>query len=210
MRTKYPRTLHHPSSPGVQSDDKIALDLSHFVGAEVVVTEKMDGENTTLYSDGFHARSLDSGRHPARDWLARFQAERGYMIPSGWRVCGENLFAQHAVAYSDLPAYFLGFSVWDSTGACLRWDETSDRLSDWDIAPVRTLWRGTYSEAQLAEVSKQIDLDRVEGWVMRLACGFALPDFRQSVVKWVRPGHVQQDAQHWSHAPIVQNGLIKG
>jgi len=206
-RTKYPRTLHHPTSPGVQSDDKIAPDLSAFNGAEVVITEKMDGENTTLYSDGFHARSLDSGRHPARDWLARFHAERGYLIPPGWRVCGENVYAQHSVRYDDLPAYFLGFSVWDEDGLCQSWDDTMVYLAEWQISPVKELWRGIYSDVAVARVSAALDADTTEGWVMRLAGAFPAEAFGRSVVKWVRKGHVQPDAQHWSKAPMTPNGL---
>lgn len=57
MRTHYPRTAHLPWSPGATSDDVRIADLSGLTGREVVVTEKLDGENTTLYADGLHARS---------------------------------------------------------------------------------------------------------------------------------------------------------
>ncbi|EBA13361.1 RNA ligase family protein [Roseobacter sp. CCS2] len=196
-------------SPGVQSDDKIASDLGAFEGAEVVITEKMDGENTTLYADGFHARSLDSGRHPSRDWLARFQAERGYLIPPGWRICGENLYARHALAYEDLPAYFLGFSVWNDANDCLSWDETLARFTDWNVEPVRTLWRGTFGPTTVLDVTGELNLDQVEGCVIRLASAFQISNFQRSVMKWVRPGHVQPGAQHWSKCPMIPNGLSK-
>ena len=55
MRIKYPRTPHLPWSLGATNDDVKQRDLSHFVGKQVVVTEKMDGENTTLYNDYIHA-----------------------------------------------------------------------------------------------------------------------------------------------------------
>ena len=54
-RIKYPRTPHLPFSPG-RSDDDIGLGKVEFTG-EVVVTEKLDGENTTLYHDYLHART---------------------------------------------------------------------------------------------------------------------------------------------------------
>ncbi|MFE9924807.1 RNA ligase family protein, partial [Streptomyces sp. NPDC005774] len=50
MRVHYPRTPHLPWSPGAASDDIRAGDLSGLRGREVVVTEKLDGENTTLYA----------------------------------------------------------------------------------------------------------------------------------------------------------------
>jgi len=83
---KYPRTYHLPFSPGVGSDDKVLNDLSAFHGRECVVTMKMDGENASLYRDGFHARSLDSRHHPSRDWLKAYHATFAHEIPYGWRI----------------------------------------------------------------------------------------------------------------------------
>ena len=67
MRVKYPRTAHLPWSPGATADDIYQGKLSSFEGKYVVVTEKMDGENTTLYRDYMHARSVDSRFHPSRN-----------------------------------------------------------------------------------------------------------------------------------------------
>jgi hypothetical protein len=62
--TKYPRTWHLPDSPNRGADgDHAHADYSTFDGREVVVTEKLDGENTTIYADGHsHARSVSSCR----------------------------------------------------------------------------------------------------------------------------------------------------
>jgi hypothetical protein len=202
---KYPRTPHHPASPGIASDDKVASDLTRLEGAEVIITEKMDGENTTLYQDGFHARSMDSGYHPSRSWLAGFHASVCHAIPEGWRVCGENLFARHAVGYSNLPSYFLAFSVWDGE-RCLSWVETELWLAECKIEAVPVLYRGVFSSAALVRVVAQLDTARQEGFVVRNAGSFLADDFSTNVVKWVRAGHVQTD-QHWSKAPIVRNNL---
>ena len=62
---KFPKISHLPWSEGV--DEQTDRVLSHedvvesFQGRDVVVTEKMDGENTSMYRDYVHARSLDSG-----------------------------------------------------------------------------------------------------------------------------------------------------
>lgn len=106
MRYKYPRTLHLPWSESVQSDDKMVSSCQHFEGKEVVVTEKMDGENTSIYCDGIHARSLDSRHHPSRSWVKGLQARIGWQIPEGWRLCGENVYAVHSIRYDDLESYF--------------------------------------------------------------------------------------------------------
>ena len=81
-----------------------------FVGQEVVVTEKLDGENTTLYRRGLHARSLDPRPHPSRDWVKRLQGQIGHLIPEGWRVCGENLYARHSLGYDDLESGCISLS----------------------------------------------------------------------------------------------------
>ena len=48
QKYKYPRTYHVPWSPGTTSDDRLLKSVDQFVGKRVVVTEKMDGENTTM------------------------------------------------------------------------------------------------------------------------------------------------------------------
>lgn len=205
-RVKYPRTPHLPFSPGATSDDKVLRSIEHFVGREVVVTVKMDGENTTLYRDGFHARSLDSRHHPSRDWVKAFHASFAWKIPRGWRICGENLYAVHSIHYTDLPSYFLAFSVWDEHNVCLDWDTTLLFLEDLGVEPVPQLYRGPFEADAIQDVVRRLDTSRDEGIVVRLADSFHYDDFGLSVAKWVRPGHVQSD-QHWMHGPIRVNGL---
>lgn len=69
---KYPRTPHLPWSPGASSDDVLLIDSQMFSGKQIVISEKMDGENTTLYTDHLHARSLDSRHHPAKTWVKQW------------------------------------------------------------------------------------------------------------------------------------------
>ena len=69
MKVKYPRTYHFEWSPGKTKDDKTLFDLSNFEGKNIVLTEKMDGENTTMMKDWYYARSLDSKDHPSRHWV---------------------------------------------------------------------------------------------------------------------------------------------
>ncbi|WP_267242883.1 RNA ligase family protein [Streptomyces sp. PR69] len=207
MRTSYPRTPHLPWSPGAASDDVRAVDLSGFEGREVVVTEKLDGENTTLYADGLHARSVDSAHHPSRAWVKALQGRIGHGVPAGWRVCGENMYARHSLAYEELDGYFYGFSVWDADGRCLDWDRTVDFLRGLGVPAVPVLWRGIFdARAERALRRMTVDTGRQEGYVVRTVEGFAAEDFPRRVAKWVRPGHVQTDT-HWMHAQVVPNGL---
>ena len=108
---KYPRTPHLPWSQGASADDSLLKDSKLFEGQEVVITEKMDGENTTMYPDHIHARSIDSRHHPSRTWVKSLHGSIAHLIPQGWRLCGENLYAQHSIAYEGLKSYFYLFSV---------------------------------------------------------------------------------------------------
>ena len=111
MKVKYPRTYHVSWSPGKASDDKTQFDLSSFEGKYIVLTEKMDGENSTISRDYTHARSLDSADHPSRHWLKGMWGDMRYDIPEGWRICGENLYAKHSLGYDNLSSYFMVFSI---------------------------------------------------------------------------------------------------
>ncbi|WP_031152075.1 RNA ligase family protein [Streptomyces xanthophaeus] len=203
MRTHYPRTPHLPWSPGAASDDVRADGFAGLAGREVVVTEKLDGENTTLYRDGLHARSLDSAHHPSRAWVKGLQSRIGPGIPEGRRVCGENLYARHSLPYGELDSWFYGFSVWDGEH-CLDWDQGVRFLRGLGIPTPPVLWRGTFDERVLRRL--KLDTARQEGYVVRTVAGFTRADFGRCVAKWVRPGHVQTGT-HWMFAQVVPNGL---
>jgi len=94
---KYGRTFYLPISPEATSDDKIMQSIEGLKVEDVVVTEKMDGENTTIHMTGSHARSPDSRYHPSRDWLKAFAASFSPMLSNNERIIGENLYARHAV-----------------------------------------------------------------------------------------------------------------
>jgi predicted kinase len=204
MRVPYPRTPHLPWSPGASADDVRARSLSGFVGREVVVTEKLDGENTTLYADGLHARSVDSAHHPSRTWAKALQGRAGARIPAGWRVCGENVYARHSIPYDALDGYFYGFSVWDDRDRCLGWDATVRFLRGLGMPVPPVLWRGVFDERALRRL--RVETGRQEGYVVRTVEGFAREEFAGRVAKWVRPGHVTTGT-HWMHTAVVANGL---
>lgn len=202
---KYPRTFHLPYSPGASSDDKILNDDAHFIGNEVIVTQKMDGECTTMYARHIHARSIDSANHPSRNWVKNFHGTLQYTIPESYRICGENLFARHSIEYTDLSSYFYAFSVWDNT-TCLDWDSTVDFLNERNIDSVNVLYRGIYDRHLIETLALSLDTSKVEGFVIRLTSSFEYDNFSRSVAKWVRPNHVTTDS-HWMNSSLVKNKL---
>lgn len=195
---KYPRTNHLPWSPGVNDDDRVLKDVSAFEGRQVVVTKKMDGENTTLYRDHIHARSIDSRGGEDRAWVKNFWSQLAYDIPDGWRICGENLWAEHSIHYDNLDSYFLGFSIWDETNRCLSWMDTLVYFDAFvpRIASVPVLYMGEYNEKVLRDIEKGLSWEKDEGYVIRLADSFTYGEFKKSIAKYVRKGHVQT-TKHW-------------
>ena len=205
-RFKYPRTPHLPWSPGNTSDDIILNATNHFVGKEIVVTEKLDGENTTMYSDYLHARSLNSHAHPSREWVKGLHARISYAIPTGWRICGENVYARHSIPYYDLESYFFIFSIWNEQNRCLDWDQTVEWARVWNIPTPREFYRGLWDEDRISSLS--INTATCEGYVVRTTEEFSYNDFHHHTAKWVRKGHVGTE-EHWMHQEVVRNMLSK-
>lgn len=203
---KYPRTVHLPYSPmDVNSDDKKLANDNHFKDKEVIVTLKLDGENTTIYPDGStHARSINSAHHISRSWVKAFAAQLN--LPDSIRVCGENMWAEHSIPYTDLSTYFYGFSVW-SGDQCADWDSTIKLFEDCGITPVPVIYRGKYDANKILEIFEDYELKH-EGFVVRTNQKFLYIESGFNVAKYVKedfkPGN-----QHWLSKAIKQNGLIK-
>lgn len=204
---KYPRTYHVPWSGNMTEDDRMLKDMKHFEGKHVIITEKMDGENTSMYTDYYHARSVNSDSHISQSWARNFHSQVCYDIPAGWRVCGENMFAKHSIEYTELETYFYGFSVWNDTNTCLSWKETKEWFELLGIKSVPVLYDGIYDERIAIKIAETLNTNISEGYVIRIADSFSYKDFRNSVAKFVRKGHVQT-VQHWKYGqPITKNKL---
>ena len=204
---KYPRTFHLPWSQSITNDDKVMPTIDYLLGQEVVITEKMDGENTTMRSDKVHARSLDSNSHVSREWVKNFWGTFAYDIPAGYRICGENMFAKHSISYDNLMSYFYGFSMWNGV-ECLSWNETMEWFELLNITPVNVLYRGTCDFEAFEAVNELVtgNPDKYEGYVVRLARSFYISEFQHLVGKYVRSDHVQTE-DHWMHQEVVKNTL---
>ena len=212
QKMKYPRTLHLPFTGHKTTDDKIWDEdelVKAFSGKEIVITEKMDGENTTVYDDGsFHARSIDGRHHPSRNRMVGIAKGIGVKLPKNIRICGENLYAKHSIAYSNLDSYFVVFGIYDENNICLSWDDTEYLAKELDLTLVPVMYRGTYDEQVLKNIytGKSFYGGISEGYVMRLAKAFPYEKYGESTAKFVRHNHVQTD-QHWMHAKIIPNTL---
>lgn len=201
---KYPRTFHLPGSPGKGSDDKTLRSLTGLEGQEIIVTLKMDGENTTLYHNGIHARSLDYSFHESRTWIQNKHSEIMHLIPEDIRLCGENLFALHSIHYQDLETYFYAFSVWRAT-ICLSWDETVKIVNELGLHTVPVIYRGVFNQKMIEAAFKPYEKEH-EGYVVRVTGEFTHEEFSSKVGKFVRANHIQS-SEHWKNQALVKNKL---
>lgn len=205
---KYPRTPHLPWSPGNTADDELLENVEHFNNSKVVVTEKMDGENTTLYSDHCHARSVDSVDHLSRHWMKRFHSQIKHDIPQNFRICGENVYAKHSIFYDRLPSYFLTFGIY-AGNKCLSWPETLEWCAMIGLNTVPVLYVGEWNEAAIKKLytEKSEYGAEQEGYVVRTFNAFDVVDFDRSVAKYVRAGHVNTN-KHWMFGKVTPNVCI--
>lgn len=209
MYIKYPKTYHLPWSESITRDDKILNDLS-FLKGDIIITEKMDGENTSIYCDHIHARSVDSKDHESRHWVKSFASSFQHKIPKGYRICGENLFAKHSIQYDDIFSYFYGFAVFDNNNVCLSWEDTINIFYDLGITSVPVLHEGSnVSKGFLRRMAKSLDREHQEGYVVRNSNSFNFDDFKYNIAKYVRREHVVTDT-HWMHKKIVKNNIRLG
>lgn len=209
---KFPRTYHLPWSKSIRKDDRVLKSTNQFNGREVIVTEKMDGENFTLYDDYCHARSIYSNHYPSRSWIKNFWSQICYSIPTDWRVCGENLYAKHSIAYDELESYFYGFHIWNEKNECLSWDETKEWFALLGIQPVPVFYRGIFDKEKIHLLfANTHDTNTSEGYVIRIADKISYQQYsnRQALVgKFVRKGHMQTE-QHLIHGQHVVPNRLK-
>ena len=211
---KYPKTPALPYSKHTSVDDEWHNSIKMFDNKEVIISNKYDGEATTLYSDKIHARSIDSmhlfARHPSRTWVKALHAQIKHKIPPHLRICGENVYAYHSVFYPALPTYFFVYGVFDnSKNLALAWDDVVEIAKDLDLMTVHVLYRGIWDE----KVAKQLwpfslyGEAEAEGYVVRCAHAFPEREFHDNIAKFVRPNHCAKDAEHWLTRPVVPNRL---
>ncbi len=215
---KYNRTFHFPFSPGASNDDKIATSMDKLIGVPIVITEKMDGSNTSLEADGCYARThAGAPTHASFDQLKALHASIKYLIPDFIQLFGEWCFARHSIEYNKLPGYFLLFNVRELTMASpywYSWKEVEMWAEEIGVPTVPVLFKGEVSsEKELKELVESFMNQPSscggirEGVVVRVAKEFYDDDFSFCVMKCVRANHVQT-SEHWKDQEIIKNKLI--
>ncbi len=228
LSKKYNRTYHFPFSPGTTSDDRINHDYwSDIQGIKgLVITEKLDGENTCLNQFGVFARSHAAPTiHP---W-AGYLKERWEMIKKDLgelEIFGENLYAIHSVVYPKIEQHFYVFAVREGN-KWLSWEEVKfyAGLLDFSVVPEIKILTQPYDEtflkseilgivqkeSKFGSIDTQSNVNcTMEGVVCRTIEGFDVDDFKRKVFKYVRKGHVKTNkhwSRNWKRAKLIWEGL---
>lgn len=223
---KYSRTFHFPFSPGATNDDKIATSMNSLIGVPIVITEKMDGSNTSLELEGCFARThAGAPTHASFDLLKALHASIKYKISDDIQLFGEWCYAVHSIPYNELPGYFLLFNVAvypksrsnDKSHTDGRvwysWDMVELWAEDIGVPTVPVLFKGIVeSEKELKDLVESLMIQPSacggirEGVVVRFAGSFKELEFPSHVMKCVRANHVQT-SDHWKDQEIIKNKL---
>ncbi len=179
----------------------------------------MDGENTTIYTNHLHARSLDSTKDESHRWIERF---RNAILPQlnqlkNWRICGENLFYKHTIFYQDLENIFLAYSIWSENNdkneiknQSLSWKETKIIFDKIGISYPALIYEGIYNKKTILEKFEEYQNTKerqVEGFVIRLEEAFLYQDFSKAVAKYVCNDFEITSTKHWRYEAKTLNQL---
>jgi hypothetical protein len=203
--SKYNRTYHLPWSPGSTNDDRISNGVESLLGIDIVITEKLDGENCGMTDGGVYARS--HATFTTSPWSREVRQLHKLSVEDelgdGVYLFGENMEGIHSIEYTNLTSYFYIFGIRDNN-IWIPWDKVEEYSYLLDIPTVPVLFKGVVNtEKELKDivnglVSKPSQLGgQIEGVVVRNASLFHNDDFADNVMKWVRKGHVTTD-EHWT------------
>ncbi|MCY7362140.1 MAG: RNA ligase family protein, partial [Ignavibacteria bacterium] len=136
---KYSRTPHFSYSKGLLNDDRMLESEEFFKDKTVEVSVKLDGENSNIYNDGYHARSLSSGYHVSRTWIKGYIPTFQKEIPDGWRFVFESMFAKHSIFYDNLETYAYLINIWDENRNCLSLKDTEEWIAKLKLVKVPSI-----------------------------------------------------------------------
>lgn len=203
--SKYNRTYHLPWSPGSTNDDRISSSVESLLGKDIIITEKLDGENCGMTDDGVYARS--HAAFTTSPWSREVRQLHKLSVEDelgeGVYLFGENMEGIHSIEYTNLTSYFYIFGIRDNN-IWIPWDKVEEYSYLLDIPTVPVLFRGVVNtEKELKDLVEKLVKEPSslggprEGIVVRNASLFHNDDFADNVMKWVRKGHVTTDI-HWT------------
>ena len=229
---KYPRTPHLFGSRGTSDDKHLGEAASaEFIADEsLVVEEKLDGTNVGVHFNAAGDLILQSrghlitdGMHPQYDlfkqWAMGKRPTLESMLGDDFIMFGEWVYAQHSVAYRQLPHYFFEFDIWQkSSQQFLDLDTRLELLDGTGVETVPVVHQGGLNKDRLQELigpsafgaafenpfTTAVD-NLMEGLYLRTE----KDGFVTGRAKIVRPEFVEKIKQstHWQHRQMIANQL---
>ena len=95
--------------------------------------------------------------------------------------------------------------MWNTHNICLSWDETLEYAELLGITVVPQIYRGIFNKEDIITSFVEYK-DSHEGYVVRLTKAFSYGEFKKSVAKYVRKGHVTT-SHFWKFEQVTENKL---
>ncbi len=181
-----------------------AAAVQAFLHREVVVEEKLDGANVSLWlEDGAVACGLRSGADamdragqlgPLRAWVAQHDEPLRHVLADHAAVYAEWLLLSHSVGYDRLPSYLVVLDLWGPDGFATP-DERTAVCAAAGLPVPPAVWRGV--PGSVAAVEKRLGPssfgpEPMEGVVVRAVDGRP-----PRLAKLLRAGFDQLDDAEW-------------
>ena len=200
----YPRTMYAPytpcESPGYRT---LSMeDMENFVGKRIIITEKLDGTNTTLYNGNVYTRSGRRSRHKIHGMVKKYHAWKVWDAP---KLSGEDIYAVHSLEYDAVQPDKTFYAFHLRLGRkFMEWDYLVKYTNELEIPIVPLLFDGVCDSVEEVQ-EKHMEIfesgsrlgPTPEGAVMRIADRIPAMEFSKDMCKVVRRDHVQTD-EHWS------------
>ena len=213
---RFPRTPHLAVLGTVNvRDDKVMSPQAArtFLEEDVIVEEKVDGENLGLsvldgrlvaQSRGSYVELGGTSFRGLAAWLHLRASRIARELGEDLVLFGEWCAVRHSVPYDALPDWLLVFDVYDHRSrAFWKLDERDLLAEALQLARVPRLATGRFDLADLRRLlgTSRLGATPMEGLVLRQT---QRPDRR---AKLVRPEFLQAIGEHWRSGPVELNRL---
>lgn len=205
--SRYGKTPHWPWSQTVHKDDRYHKTPEFFLNRDVIVEEKLDGGNATLFDGKVYARS--TGGEAIQPWFCMAKKHHAWktLQDTDWMYSGEEIYAKHAIEYGPVleTRTFYLFAVrndsiyesWDNIVAHasrldfgLPWFEKRRFSSCKEITEFFA-----HHQKHPEDLKNRPITGECEGFVIRNPDKFLVSEFHMNVCKYVRERHIQTDSR---------------
>ena len=221
---KFPSTPHL-LSVGTQMfrDDKLMSpdEIRHLLSSRITVEEKLDGANLGIsIAESGELQAQNRGNYIHRDvggqfkqlwrWIDVRREILSEKLGDHLTLFGEWCYAEHSVAYHDLPDWLIGFDIYDRTQCKFYSVERRNALlAEMEIETIAELASGVFKIDDLKNFLQRpsrYGANHLEGVYLRRDQGGWL----QSRAKLVRADFTQSISEHWSSRNLKVNRVIFG